>query len=341
MLLALIATVSARASGRPRHPRWPFRMELIVRYLRRDWEETAGWDLERLRQDMNQRPYPSNFARKVKTDRCLLGGVDVTRFTPPDALPGKHILFFHGGSFVFGSCNTTHKEFLARLACDSGLEVLGPEFRLAPPHSYPAQLEDARSVFDALVSDGVDAGDIFLAGDSSGGNLAIALQIALRDRGGPQARALVLSSPWVDLEMPGESFATHDRYDFGTREVLVRQARVFSGGLSLGDPRISPTNAVLEGLNPCLVVVGEVELPSDDILRFAERLEAAGVEVVVHVARDLPHNPPVFASVHSEGREAFAVMARFIRARCDDAGTSTSNPTQPSTPLRRQAGLAS
>ena len=152
-----------------------------------------------------------------------------------------------------------------------------------------------------------------IAGDSSGGNLAVSLQLALRDRGGPQAAAMVLSSPWVDLEMPAESFRQNDPFDFGTREVLARQALTFAGGLPLSDPRISPTFAVLEGLGPCLVTVGELEIPRDDIMRFAERLRKAGVNVTLHIAKNMPHNAPVFAEYHPEGKSALGIIVRFIQ----------------------------
>jgi acetyl esterase/lipase len=76
---------------------------------------------------------------------------------------------------------------------------------------------------------------------------------------------------------------------------------------------ISPVYAKLEGLAPVLVIVGEVEIPRDDILGLAKRLEAAGVDVKTHVAKDMPHNPPVFAAYHPSGVAALEEAASFVR----------------------------
>ena len=315
MVSAWMATIWGRFLGRPRHATWPFVFELLVRYLRLDWDETASWDDEKLRTDLNARPYPNKFAKKVMIVESSLGGVPAWRFVPPNTKAGRCVLFLHGGSYIYGSARTTHAELIARIAFETGLEVIGLDFCLAPEHRYPSQLEDAVTAFDALVSNGVPAQQIVIAGDSSGGNLAVALQIALRDRGGPQAVGMVLSSPWVNLEMPAASFKENDPFDYGTRDVLARQALSFAGGLSLSDARISPSHANLQGLAPCLVTVGELEIPRDDIREFAERLKNAGVSVTLHVAKNMPHNAPVFAAYHPEGKSALDAIVRFVQSR--------------------------
>lgn len=250
--------------------------------------------------------------KKVKIEQSNLGGVPAWRFVPPEVKAGYRVLYLHGGSYTYGSARTTHAELIARMAFEAGVEVFGLDYRLAPEHRYPSQLKDALIAFDGLVSSGVTAQNILLAGDSAGGNLAVSLQLALRDRGGPQAVAMVLSSPWVNLEMPAASFKENDPFDYGTRIVLARQALTFAAGVPLSDPRISPAYANLQGLGPCLITVGELEIPRDDILQFAERLENAGVKVTLHVARSMPHNAPVFAEYHPEGKAALDAIVRFI-----------------------------
>lgn len=325
MLGALFATLFARLGGHPRHPRWPFVFELMVRFLRKDWDETADWPFERLRAEADARPYPRDFANRLRMEATTLAGVPATRFVPQGAAPGKRLLFLHGGSYIYGSARTTHAELIARVAFESSVETVGLDYRLAPEHPYPAQLDDALAAFDALLAEGLEARDIVIAGDSAGGNLAVALQLALRGRGRDQPVGAVLVSPWCDLEMPGASFTENERYDFGTREVLVRQAKAFVGDVPLSDPRVSPVHAELSGLAPTLITVGEAEIPRDDILRFAERLRASGVEVVLHRAKDMPHNAPVFAANHPEGLAALRAIVAFVRARLGVEANTPSN----------------
>ncbi len=312
---ALLETLGGRVRARPRREGWSFLFEWTIRYLRKDWDDSAAWSSARLRADMDTRPFPRDFAKKVRLEPCELGGVPATRFVPPDARAGKAILFFHGGSYVYGSARTTHAELIARIAFASGIETIGLDYRLAPEHPYPAQLDDALAAFDALVAQGVPPGSIVVAGDSAGGNLAIEVQLALRDRGTPQAAGAALVSPWSDLTMPGASFTDNERYDFGTREKLVQQAKEYVGSVPLDDPRVSPTYAKLEGLAPAIVTVGEAEIPRDDILVLASRLKDAGVDVTLHVAKDMPHNAPVFAAYHPEGLKALQAVVEFVKRR--------------------------
>jgi acetyl esterase/lipase len=61
------------------------------------------------------------------------------------------------------------------------------------------------------------------------------------------------------------------------------------------------------------VIAGEAEIPRDDILEFGRRLERAGVDVTVFVAKDMPHNPPVFAAYHPSGQAAVDAATGFVK----------------------------
>jgi acetyl esterase/lipase len=309
---SIIETVRLRHARGPARPSWSVAFECVVRYLRRDWDETSEWPHERVRQAVERRPYPSGVVRKVRCRDEVLGGVAVRWFVPPNADERRRVLFFHGGSFIYGSSRTTHADVIARLALASNVTVVSVEYRFAPEHPYPAQLADALAAFDGLVASGTAEGAIVVAGDSAGGNLALALQMALRDRGTSQARSLLLVSPWTDLTMPGRSFVDNDRWDFGTRAVLERQARAFAGNLPLADPRISPIHGRLTGLAPVFVIAGEAEILRDDIVALVDRLGAANVPVELHVAKDMPHNPPIFAAFHPSASRALDEAASFV-----------------------------
>jgi acetyl esterase/lipase len=311
MILTFLATARARWKHGPLRPSWGFSFEATVRFLRRDWEETSTWSFPRQRAELDARPYPKATLKRVHVRDGELGGVPARWFVPPHA-SGMTVLFFHGGSYLYGSARTTHGDLLARIALASGACVVGVDYRLAPEHVYPAQLEDAERAFEALLATTASERVLF-AGDSAGGNLALGLELARRDRGATLPAACALISPWSDLTMPGRSFVDNAPFDFGTREELVRHARAFAGGLALDDPRLSPVHAQLAGLPPVLVVAGEVEIPRDDILALAAALEAAHVDVTVHVAPDMPHNPPMFAAYHRAGQASLEAIGAFVR----------------------------
>lgn len=315
-VLALFRTLSSRLSKGPALPSWSFSFETIVRFLRADWDDTRSWPLARIRADHDARKQPSKHAARVTMHDETIGGVPCRRFVPAGEAGAGVVLFFHGGSYFYGSCKTTHQELVARLAADAGHEVIGVEYRLAPEHRYPAQRDDALAVIDALLEGGRSLAELLLAGDSAGGNLAIATAIALRDReGGANVAALALLSPWSDLTMPGESFTSNDATDFGDRAALVEHARAFLGDVPADDPRVSPVHADLARLPPCLVEVGTAEIPRDDILALARKLVAEGVETTLHEAREMPHNAAVFSDICPEGLRAHEALVRFVRER--------------------------
>lgn len=311
MILTFLATARARWTHGPLRPSWSFSFEATIRFLRRDWEETSAWSFPRQRAELDARPYPRKVLSHVDVRDGELGGVPARWFVPPSA-SGPTVLFFHGGSYIYGSARTTHADLLARIALESGATVVGVDYRLAPEHVYPAQLEDGERAFEALLA-ATGNEHVVVAGDSAGGNLALALALARRDRGASLPRACALICPWSDLTMPGRSFVENAAFDFGTRTELVRHARAFAGPLALDDPRLSPVHARLAGLPPVLVIAGEVEIPRDDILALAAALEAARVDVTVHVAPDMPHNPPLFAAYHPSARASVAAISAFLR----------------------------
>jgi epsilon-lactone hydrolase len=311
LFVSFFTTLWARfRSGRAR-PTWGFQFEWVVGFLRRDFSESAAWPYPKLRQDLNSRRYPAKALKQVRRRRERLGGVAAVWFSPASARPGV-VLFLHGGSYIFGSVETSHAELAAGLAVHSGVEVVGIDYRLAPEHPYPAALEDALAAFDALLAGGRRASEIVLAGDSAGGNLALCLQLALRARGGEQARAAVLYSPWVDLTASRPSCRTADAWDYGQTSFLLRHARDFAGAVSLSDARVSPLDANLEGLAPLFVVLGGAERLFDEVSELVERARAAGVQAELCVAPDMPHNPPALADFHPSAAQAFARSGRFI-----------------------------
>lgn len=302
LLVTALPTLLARRRRGPLRPSWSFLFEWSIRMLRRDWEETAAWPLEAQRAAVDARPAPAPHLRRVQRRDELRGGVPVRRFLPPAAGPAR-VVFFHGGSYVYGSTRTSHGELCAALACATGLEVVGVEYRLAPEHPWPAQLDDALAACRAL------DGPLLLVGDSAGGHLAVttALRLARRPLG------LALLSPWVDLEMPGASWEENDPWDFGTRAVLRRHAQAVAGARPLAELALAGER--LAELPPTLVSVGGVETPRDDILQFARRLEALGVALRLHVAEDMPHDPLLFAGHHPSATAALEAVAAFLRER--------------------------
>jgi acetyl esterase/lipase len=316
LIQTLFTTLRARRRQGPARPSWGFQFQWVVAFLRQDFVESAAWPYEALRRDLNGRRYPKSALKRIERSRERLGGVPAVWFWPPSPKPGV-VLFLHGGSYIFGSIETSHAEMAAGIAERSGRKVVGIDYRLAPEHPYPAALEDALAAFRALVESGVPASQIVLAGDSAGGNLALALQLALRDRGTLQAKAAVLFSPWLDLAARRPSCRSGDRHDYGQTSFLLRHARDFAGELPLEDPRLSLIDSELSGLAPLFVLVGGAERLFDEGSELVQRARRSGVSAELCVARDMPHNPPALADFHPHAAQGFQKSCDFIGKALD------------------------
>ncbi|MFD1509519.1 alpha/beta hydrolase fold domain-containing protein [Lacimonas salitolerans] len=227
-------------------------------------------------------------------------------------VPGKVLLYAHGGGYFAGSPNT-HKRMVARLARMSGLRVFLPSYALAPEHPVPAQLADMEAAHAHLLALGYAPGDIVLGGDSAGGGIALALLALLCQRG--QAPAACFAwSPFCDQTFSGASVQEN-----GRRDHFFPGHRVhFLAGLILGDtapddPRASPLFAAFPGCPPVLLQVSDSEILRDDAVRLEAKLRAQGTDVRLEMWEDAPHVWQIFDGWFPEAREAIGNTARFIR----------------------------
>ena len=129
---------------------------------------------------------------------------------PPRSLADRHVLYLHGGGYVYGA-SVFYRDFLWRIATAASARVLCIDYRLAPEHPFPAAVDDAAAAYRWLLADGARPQQTALVGDSAGGGLVFALLLRLRDEGVPLPAAAVAISPWTDLAMNGQSYRDQRR----------------------------------------------------------------------------------------------------------------------------------
>lgn len=247
--------------------------------------------------------------------KCRVVDLPSEWIVPDHPLPGRTLLYIHGGGYFFGSINT-HRQLAADVANAVQAHTLIFEYRLAPEHRYPAALEDTLAVYRHLIATGTDPAQLILAGDSAGGGLTLAAMVALRDAGEPLPALAVCFSPWTDLAGTGESMVTRAKADpwFNPRQ-MPHAARYYVGDQDPTTlPLASPLYADLHGLPPLLIQVGRDEILLSDSTRLAEKAQAAGVDVTLEVWPDMMHVWQAFARFVPEGRSALDHVATFAHA---------------------------
>ena len=108
------------------------------------------------------------------------------------------MLYLHGGGYV-GTSPRMYGLFVSWLCRRTGCQIFVADIRLAPEFPFPADLEDAVLVLEALLAGGVDPSHLFVAGDSSGGGLVSSLIYSMVATHHRPIAGVVLFSPELDL----------------------------------------------------------------------------------------------------------------------------------------------
>jgi epsilon-lactone hydrolase len=249
------------------------------------------------------------------------GGVRAMWAVPHGCADDRVIFCLHGGGFVTGSIYT-HRKLYAHLAKVTGCRALIVGYRRSPENQHPAQVEDTVAAYRWLLDQGFHAGRIAFAGDSSGGGLAVTTMLVARERGLAMPAASMLLSPWVDMEISGESVVSNNDTDvLFERAFLEMLARMFVGeDGDRRDPHVNVLHGELAGLPPLYIQVSGAEMLLDDGRRLAERAEASGVEAKVDVFADLQHTFQFSAGRAPEADDAIDRLAGWARPKLGLAG---------------------
>lgn len=228
------------------------------------------------------------------------------------------IMYCHGGGYSTGS-SLYARTLTTRLASSTSMDVLSFDYRLAPEHPYPAAVEDAMSVWNHLMLFGYGARDVILAGDSAGGNLALALTHQLKKEGRLLPRGIVLLSPWTDLTSSGKTHVTKEGIDPVLSAAYLEEATQNYLGKDyeeelLKEPSVSPLFGEFEGFPPTYIQVGDQEILQSDSVLLYKKMDRAGVNVTLDVFKGMWH---VFQmSPFKTATEAMDKNAEFIFSLC-------------------------
>lgn len=227
----------------------------------------------------------------------------------------RAMLYLHGGAYMIGSASS-YKALAGRYAKALACKVLVPDYRLAPEQPFPAALDDAYNAWQYLLAEGYAPQDIVIAGDSAGGGLSTALCLKLRDRAEPLPRALLLISPWLDMDCCGDSFVDRAAKDRVLSADWVKMGRkAYADGFDYRLPYLSPLYAELEGLMPILIQVGSDEMLFDDSSRFTKLAKMAGVDVEMQEWQGMWHDWHLFAPFIPEANKAIADSANWLTSK--------------------------
>lgn len=271
-------------------------------------------DYRQRRRDFDARSLEYRIAADVTVEPVTANGVSAEWTSTPGDSRESALLWVHGGGYVIGSLDS-HRHLVSEAGRAAGCGALALDYRLAPECPFPAAVEDAVAGYRYLLARDIAPRRIAIAGDSAGGGLLVAAMVAIRDAGLPQPGCGWCISPWVDMEMIGETMTTKAAADpMVQKEGVAEMARLYLNGADPRSPLAAPIYADLAGLAPLLIQVGAAETLLDDAIRLAKVAGTAEVRVDLQIWPEMIHVWHLFHPELKAGLRAIEEGGAFVRA---------------------------
>ena len=242
---------------------------------------------------------------EVQVKEQVIGGVPV-RVVLPSGMTGLGngpvLLNLHGGGGKLDSGSLTETIPIAAMA---NIPVVAVRYRLAPEHPYPARLDDALAVYQALEADR-SASQIAIYGTSAGAVLSAQLVARLTQLGSPMPAALGFFAGTADASRRGDS---ESWVPMPSGELAPET----EFGVPLTDPVLSPIFGDISRFPPTLLVTSTRDLALSGTSNFGRELLKQGVDARLIVFDGLPHAFWTYLTSIPETQEANEAIASFLR----------------------------
>lgn len=255
-------------------------------------------------------------ALRVKVEPLTIDGVKAFVVTPESIPPenqNRLLIHVHGGCFVSfpGESGTVEAVYMAGFG---KYKVISVDYRMPPDHPYPAALDDAITVWKAMVKTN-DPRKMAIFGSSAGGALTLSMVHRAKQEKLPLPGAIAPGTPMSDLTGSGDTFRTNAMVD----NVLVahgancdKRAALYSNGHDLTDPMLSPLFGDMHGFPPTILTSGTRDLLLSNTVRVHRKVRQAGVEAALQVFEGQAHAQYYRDVSAPESKEAFEEIAAFF-----------------------------
>ena len=235
--------------------------------------------IEKLRADIENRTIPGGPNGEIS--------IEIIRPPNSDSETLPVIMYFHGGGWVLGGPDT-HDRLVRELANSIHTAIVFVNYTPSPEARYPVPVEQAYAATKWVAENGhtinVDSSRLAVVGDSVGGNMAAAVTLFAKERGGvPKISFQVLFYPVTDANFDTPSYHAYQDGYFLTREAMKWfWDNYTSNQTNRKQPTVSPLQATIEQLKelpPALIINGEFDVLRDEGEAYAHKLIEAGVPV--------------------------------------------------------------
>jgi len=194
--------------------------------------------------------------------------------------PFPIIVYYHGGGFVIANIDV-YNTSAEVLADQVGAIVISVGYRLAPEHKFPVAHNDAFAAYQWAVKNAVslkgDPQKIAVAGESAGGNLAVATAIKARDKGIMVPSAILAVYPIAGSDITTASYTKYANAKPLDKPMMMWFTKKYLNNMGEAkDPRINLVAANLKGLPQTTIITDEIDPLNSEGIMLADKMKAAG-----------------------------------------------------------------
>ena len=282
--------------------------------------------------------YPADTAVRL-TDTGGWGRVPVYLVRPLSCRKIRHVIFYiHGGGWVFGSFHT-HEKLVRELAARTESLVVFPEYARAPEARYPTALNQCFRLLSMLWEltepefPDLNRHTLTIAGDSAGGNLAIAVSLMACQEGGPYIQKQLLYYPVVHACFQTPSYRQfawgYYLYQAGMQWFWQQYAPNPADRRRITASPLRADERLLQQMPPTMVINGQADVLCSEGEAFAARLLRAGADVTAVQIRGMIHDFVMLNALDQTNgcRTAMDASVQWIRRKnqevayiCEPAG---------------------
>jgi acetyl esterase len=228
------------------------------------------------------------------------------------------VIYAHGGGFVVGSLET-HDRFCRALSLNSGCSLISIDYRLAPEHTFPAAHDDCLEATEWILNNlenlAPNNGMFVLAGDSAGGNIAIASTLALQTRHGMAGcLAVYPGTQHYITDLP--SYTEHAKTGLVSARTMRWFCDTYLDGMAPADPvleRIFPGRRTsLNQFPRTLIITAERDPIRDDGARFAVKLHRSGCKITYKHLSHASHGLVCSEGNSESFQEAVQIASKWL-----------------------------
>lgn len=208
--------------------------------------------------------------------------------------------------------------------------AISVDYRLCPENPYPTGHEDCYSVlkwiYDNTESLGGNKNNIFVAGDSAGGNLTQYCTTKDMEQGLGMVKGQLLLYPTLNMAKVEDEFFkwSRDEYEIAPKykagiEMILGMFEGLSGDLGeilgttdIKNEYLSPYIREPKGLPPTFITVGEHDFLKVESLAYSAKLTKAGVETKTVLYKGLGHAYGDNVGVYPQSEDCAIEMGNFI-----------------------------